>query len=148
MDSDKSGIESKEFGRRKNARDVDEAFPTPAPTPITPVKDSKGYLIKSEQTVNVFLIAMLSAATATIIPFRVRWVAEQNGLRFYQQGVTYAARTDGHLRDSNGKSRCIIEVKPRERFNDLKIRVQESAQMAAWISDYDIKSHNPNRNFR
>lgn len=62
----------------------------------------------------------------------------------FQKNVRYIARTDGHLRNREGQSFSLIEVKPRMRpKDDVSIRVQESAQMAAWISQNKIKSHDP-----
>lgn len=61
----------------------------------------------------------------------------------FKKNVRYIARTDGHLRNREGQSFSLIEVKPRRRENDVSIRVQESAQMAAWISQNQIKSHDP-----
>ena len=52
----------------------------------------------------------------------------------FEETVRYVARTDGHLCNKRGQSFSLIEVKPRERGDDVSIRVQESAQMAAWIS--------------
>ena len=132
---------TKPFGYRKGRRDSDSPFPSP-------IVDSQGRLIKDEQTVNVFLIAFLSSITATSVPFHTRWVAERNGLFYQLDDSEYNARTDGHLRDKNGNSRCIIEVKPRKRNSDVKIRVQESAQMAAWISQSGVKSHDPMKDCR
>ena len=61
----------------------------------------------------------------------------------FKKNVRYIARTDGHLRNRKGQSFSLIEVKPRRRRKDVSIRVQESAQMAAWISQNKIKSHDP-----
>lgn len=112
----------------------------------TPIRGSRGQLIRDEQTVNVFLLALLSAITAATVPFHTRWLAERNAMVF-QKNVQYVARTDGHLRKKNGQSSCLIEVKPRPRRrpNDVSIRVQESAQMAAWISQHGVKSHDPEK---
>ena len=95
------------FGQRKGTRDRDS--PDTAPTPNL---NSRGRLLKDEQTANVFLIAFLSSITATSVPFHTRWVAERNGLAFELEGSKYNTRTDGRLRDKGGRSRCIIEVKP------------------------------------
>lgn len=107
---------------------------------FTPGLDPQGQPIKDEQTVNVFLLAFLSALTASSVPFHTCWVAERNTL-LYQRTVRYIAKTDGHLRDSNNGSRSIIEVKSRVRADDTMIRVQESAQMAAWIKQTRLESH-------
>ena len=110
----------------------------------TPARGPKGKLIKDEQTVNVFLLTLLSAITATTVPFETRWLAERNAMVF-QKKVQYIARTDGHLRNKRGPSFSIIEVKPRKRKNDISIRVQEGAQMAAWISHHVVRSHDPDK---
>ena len=110
-----------------------------APTP-----GSGGRYIRDEQTVNVFILALLSSITATTVPFDTRWVAERNAMVF-RKNVWYIARTDGHLQNRKHRSLSLIEVKPRKRENDISIRIQESAQMAAWISQEKIDSHDPNK---
>ena len=110
----------------------------------TPARGPKGQLIRDEQTVNVFLLTLLSAITATTVPFETRWLAERNAMVF-QKKVRYIARTDGHLRNKRGPSFSIIEVKPRKRKDDVSIRVQESAQLAAWISHHAVRSHDPDK---
>ena len=63
----------------------------------------------------------------------------------FRKNVWYVARTDGHLRNRKNRSLSLIEVKPRKRVNDISIRVQESAQMAAWISQENVDFHDPNK---
>ncbi|KAM0794067.1 hypothetical protein BDR22DRAFT_978061 [Usnea florida] len=114
----------------------DEVYaPTPGPG---------GRYIRDEQTVNVFILALLSTITATTVPFETRWVAERNAMVF-RKNVWYVARTDGHLRDRKNRSLSLIEVKPRKTGNDISIRVQETAQMAAWISQENLDFHDPNK---
>jgi hypothetical protein len=109
----------------------------------TPGLNTRGQPIKDEQTVNVFLLAFLSALTATTVPFHTRWLAERNAM-VYQKEVRYVARTDGHLRDEAGRTFSLIEVKPRRRKRiDVSIRMQESAQMAAWLTQNVEESHDP-----
>ena len=105
---------------------------------------SRGPFIRDEQTVNVFILALLSAITATTVPFDTRWVAERNTLQF-TKNVIYKAKTDGSLRNQKGQSFSLIEVKPRIRGTDLSIRVQETAQIAAWISHNKIRAHDPDK---
>ena len=92
----------------------------------TPERGSRGGLIIDKRTVNVFLIALLSAITATTIPFHTRWVAERYATEF-RKNVRYVAETDGRLRTKIGQSSDLIEVKPRERETDVAIRIQETA---------------------
>ena len=104
-----------------------------------------GGRIRDEQTVNVFILALLSAVTAATTPFHTRWVAERNTMVF-EKNVRYVAMTDGRLRDRDDRSLSLIEVKPRKRGGDVSIRVQESAQIAAWISENKVRSHDPDIN--
>ena len=110
----------------------------------TPTQGPGGQYIRDEQTVNVFILALLSTITATTVPFDTRWVAERNAMIF-RKNVQYVARTDGHLRNRKNRSFSLIEVKPRKRGNDISIRVQETAQMAAWICQEKIESHDPSK---
>lgn len=114
----------------------------------TPGFMAEGQLIKDEQTVNVFLLAFLSAITATTVPFHTRWLAERNAM-VYEKKVRYVARTDGHLRGATGQTYSLIEVKPRRRKDgDVSIRIQESAQMAAWLTQNRKESHDPYKKCR
>lgn len=115
---------------------------------VTPGRNAKGQPIKDEQTVNVFIIAFLSAITATTVPFHTRWLAERNAM-VYQKKVRFVARTDGHLRDRAGHTHSLIEVKPRQRKEGaVAIRMQESAQMAAWLTENGVESHDPHEECR
>ncbi|KAI9373421.1 hypothetical protein BJX61DRAFT_541775 [Aspergillus egyptiacus] len=53
---------------------------------------------------------------------------DENGTKLYE------ARTDGHLFQTlNAPSKVIVEVKPGVRGNCPRVRLQETAQMVAWI---------------
>lgn len=64
----------------------------------------------------------------------------------FKKNVQYIAKTDGHLQSKRRQTFSLIEVKPRKRAGDVAIRVQESAQIAAWISHNEVKSHDPETN--
>ena len=49
--------------------------------------------------------------------------------------VQYVARTDAHLRKHKDQSFSLLEVKRRRGCDDVSSCVQETAQMAAWISE-------------
>lgn len=66
----------------------------------------------------------------------------------FKKNVQYIAKTDGHLQSKRRQTFSLIEVKPRKRAGDVAIRVQESAQIAAWISHNEVKSHDPETNCR
>ena len=62
-----------------------------------------------------------------------------------KSGQGFEARVDGLLRRvSDNNILAIVEVKPCVRLNQAtNIRMQESAQMAAWISDFPDNCINP-----
>lgn len=70
----------------------------------------------------------------------------QKGLHCQFQTASLEARTDGYLEDRRlGNVRALIEVKPALREKKpQKIRMQESAQMVAWIlNDPQISGSSP-----
>lgn len=89
-----------------------------------------------EQTVNTALILLLKAVCLTSEGLRsAPWALERKAFVLGKPKL-YEARTDGHLRykasDSKVRSLAILEVKSGLR-EELEPRMQESAQMAAWI---------------
>ena len=109
---------------------------------------SPGPLVLDEQTVNMFLLNLLVAITVKSVPFPTLWSAQRNSLLFRGK-VQYSARTDGHLRNEHGQVYSLIEVKPYGRSdNPIGIRLQESAQIAAYISQSGTKDHNPDEDCR
>ncbi|KAL9110950.1 MAG: hypothetical protein Q9227_004565 [Pyrenula ochraceoflavens] len=86
-----------------------------------------------EQTVNTALVSLLSAITMLMKDLNVEWTLHQ---RTFNISTNMKARTDGILRDRrSGKPLAILEVKSAPRFfRRDHIRMQEGAQMAAWIS--------------
>ncbi|PYI16465.1 hypothetical protein BO99DRAFT_424745 [Aspergillus violaceofuscus CBS 115571] len=96
----------------------DSPFQTPGPEKLTPLMYPQ---TKKEQIVNAALVDYL------------------NMLMF--EDAAFKARTNGYLEDggSSERVRALIEVKPMLRRKKLNpIRMQEAAQMVAWImSDPD-----------
>ncbi|KAJ5081461.1 hypothetical protein NUU61_009725 [Penicillium alfredii] len=96
---------------------------------------------KDEQIVNIALVDFLNALT---MHFRSAndWSIHRVAFKATFTHASFEARTDGYLEDSkkDGKARALIEVKPMIRADKIKpIRMQEAAQMAAWIKyDQDI----------
>src|SRR5205814_7291897 len=70
----------------------------------------------------------------------VEWTVHRKSFRIGERGERgFEARVDGTLRRRGGDKEvlAIIEVKSLRRVNFLNaIRMQEAAQMAAWISSY------------
>ena len=118
---------------------------TPASSPILYPKNI------DEQVTNTALINFLSSLVLfNNIP--VDWTPHRKLFRlhshqddpFKDKKYTYEARVDGYMYgEKDDKAKIIIETKPAIRDNSRKdVRIQESAQMAAWISSEpdDIKS--------
>lgn len=86
-----------------------------------------------EQIVNTALIDFLEAITIHL-PCPAHWSLHRKAFRI--QG--FEARVDGYLaQGGTGHIKAIIEVKAalRNRQGELsRVRMQEGAQMAAWIS--------------
>ncbi|KAF9890255.1 hypothetical protein FE257_006168 [Aspergillus nanangensis] len=94
---------------------------------------------KDEQIVNCALILFLNALT---IPSQFNlthnWTLHRKAFKAEFDTASFEARVDGYLDDRQGKAKVIIEVKPVIRSKKLgPIRMQESAQMVAWIKEDD-----------
>lgn len=97
---------------------------------------------KDEQIVNTALLIFLNALTAHF-PLANDWTLHRKIFVAQFKHASIEARTDGYLGDrSDGKVRALVEVKPaaRKKYR-TPIRMQESAQMVAWImNDPEISS--------
>ncbi|KAI0965853.1 hypothetical protein F4678DRAFT_313077 [Xylaria arbuscula] len=107
----------------------------------SPFEDPKVFkAIQDEQIVNTALIEYLNALAIHCTELKANWTLHRLPLiaRDHQGTKTYEARVDGYLRRRrDGQPLAIIEVKPFMRSAKWKaIRMQESAQMAAWINRY------------
>ncbi|KAH7306016.1 hypothetical protein B0I35DRAFT_443701 [Stachybotrys elegans] len=101
--------------------------------------------IEDEQIVNTALLLFLNALTLHF-PNEVKgeWTLRRHPLRMKSNSnpKVYEARVDGFLRLNNEEREpaAIVEVKPflRERTDAISrdIRMQEAAQMAAWVSEF------------
>jgi hypothetical protein len=106
--------------------------------------------VKDEQIVNTALILFLTAVTMHFdIPadwslHRERFVFGESGTKLFE------ARVDGYLWSRrNRQKKAIIEVKPVARTSNLDaIRMQEAAQMAAWICSSPDKDPKPKQKFK
>ncbi|KAI0429810.1 hypothetical protein F5Y09DRAFT_309437 [Xylaria sp. FL1042] len=96
--------------------------------------------IQDEQIVNTALIEYLNALAIHCTQLKANWTLHRIPLIAHdrQRVKTYEARVDGYLkRRRDEKPLAIIEVKPFARSQKKQaIRMQESAQMAAWINQY------------
>ncbi|KAJ5783405.1 uncharacterized protein N7518_009082 [Penicillium psychrosexuale] len=100
---------------------------------------------RDEQIVNTALIVFLNALTMHF-DFYSNWTLHRKPFIATFENAQFEARTDGYLDSPGGKTRAIIEVKPVTRkLNMVPIRMQESAQMVAWIkSDDDLAQRTNN----
>ncbi|KAI1287145.1 hypothetical protein F5Y03DRAFT_405770 [Xylaria venustula] len=127
---------------------VTEPPRTPSPpTLLTPEDHPSPFLdppmlkdIEDEQIVNTALIDYLNALAIHCKDLEADWTLHRLGFiaRNNEGKKSYEARVDGYLKSRNsGQPLVIVEVKPCSRKgNQNQIRMQESAQMAAWISHY------------
>ncbi|KAI0810311.1 hypothetical protein GGR55DRAFT_646127 [Xylaria sp. FL0064] len=97
--------------------------------------------IEDEQIVNTALIEYLNALAIHHPQLEADWTLHRLPLvaRNIRTGAkTYEARIDGYLRRRRDNAPLVIlEVKPHRRLaKEAEIRMQEGAQMAAWISQY------------
>ncbi|RMD40499.1 hypothetical protein DV735_g4619, partial [Chaetothyriales sp. CBS 134920] len=115
---------------------------TPSPLEqISPAQDdnpNKEKAVEDEQIVNIALLIFLNAITVPYTkgtnewsPYRCPFVVKDAG-----GNKVYEARVDGLLRDkaTRTQTKALVEVKPHPRRDTT--RMQEAAQMAAWISNY------------
>ena len=116
------GLESPmdNFARDPDYKDEEETFPS----------------VSDENVVNTGFVSFASVLTYSIEGVKAHWSQERKGFKVGEiDGIKlYEARTDGHLfLPSNKTSKVIIEVKPTMRDKAPRVRMQETAQMAAWI---------------
>ncbi|KAI9691050.1 MAG: hypothetical protein M1822_008670 [Bathelium mastoideum] len=95
--------------------------------------------VEDEQIVNTCLLLFLHAISVhvQVQGLGSKWTLHRRSFRV-QSGPekVFEARVDGYLLMSDGTAGAVIEVKPflRTRQGDA-IRMQEAAQLAAWICD-------------
>ncbi|KAB8213050.1 hypothetical protein BDV33DRAFT_197125 [Aspergillus novoparasiticus] len=92
--------------------------------------------VSDETLVNAFIISLAAAVTFSTPGVKALWSLERKG---YTVGIgndtkIFTARTDGHLSlQHQTYSKIIVEVKAMTRESLARIRMQEVAEMAAWI---------------
>ncbi|KAL4860657.1 hypothetical protein BDV12DRAFT_181258 [Aspergillus spectabilis] len=101
--------------------------------------------VSDENIVNTLVVAFASIITFSFKGVKGHWSQERRGYKVVRAANStqaasnkklYEARTDGHLfipNKENTNSSVIIEVKPMERIQCPRVRMQETAQMVAWI---------------
>ncbi|KAJ5213232.1 hypothetical protein N7449_000401 [Penicillium cf. viridicatum] len=125
--------------------DEDEDTPDSGDSPFySPGPEDIAHLMypqtKDEQIVNTALVDFLNALSMHF-PQASGWTLHRKSFKAAFQHASFEARTDGYLEDggSSERVRALIEVKPMLRAKKRNpIRMQEAAQMVAWIkSDPD-----------
>ncbi|KAI0141198.1 hypothetical protein GGR57DRAFT_487535 [Xylariaceae sp. FL1272] len=101
--------------------------------------DIQAKATEDEQIVNTALILFLNALTIHFPALAADWTLHRRAFRCFDQNnkKIYEARVDGVLRRKTNKEPLVIlEVKPYLRDSKKnEIRMQESAQMAAWVNE-------------
>ncbi|KAI1130603.1 hypothetical protein F5Y10DRAFT_235195 [Nemania abortiva] len=114
--------------------------PIEAFSPFTEYVTDQFKAIQDEQIVNTALILYLNALTIHFPDLQADWTLHRRAFVSLNKAMekTYEARVDGFLKRRRDKEPLIIlEVKPFQRYKKPSgIRMQESAQMAAWISQH------------
>jgi len=109
-------------------------------SPWTPAKKGEQKVLypptQDEQIVNAALLNFLAVVTIAHPHTRLRWCLAHKVLKFVCKAAQYEARTDGYLRGQNHSTAyAIVEAKPYIRESAVHTLWQETAQMAAWISE-------------
>ncbi|RAH67364.1 uncharacterized protein BO66DRAFT_473428 [Aspergillus aculeatinus CBS 121060] len=110
----------------------DSPFQTPGPEELAPLMYPQ---TKDEQIVNAALVDFLNALSMHF-PQASDWTLHRKSFKAVFENAAFEARTDGYLEDggSSERVRALVEVKPMLREKKLNpIRMQEAAQMVAWI---------------
>ena len=94
---------------------------------------------EDEQIVNAALLELLKGLAITIPApsMKCSWTISRLQLHFQHNGRNlFEARTDGYLKDAEGHTKALIEVKAGARsFKLADKRRQESAQMICFIQE-------------
>ena len=95
---------------------------------------------EDEQIVNTALLSLLKGLIVTVPAVKGRWTLSRLQLVFkIGNDKVFEARTDGYLKNQRGRAKALVEVKAGGRSFKLdEIRMQESAQMIAFIRDEDL----------
>ena len=139
-DQDDGNLEALGIEALTLAESMDESVHWMSPlSPFTGDFSRDEKVISDEQIVNMALLAWLDSLTIHLASLKTEWSPERLAfvVKDNRQLKVYEARVDGYLRhrDHSHDVLAIIEVKPFARFMSRDaIRMQEGAQMAAWIS--------------
>jgi hypothetical protein len=141
---------SQDPGSEPSSQDPDSELEISFLSPIAGEEAKQFQPTRDEQIVNTALITFLTSLT-------IHYPGMENEWSYIRQTFTvsnklgkkvYAAAVDGLLRvASTEEPRIIVEVKPNVRRYSAstydKIRMQEAAQMAAWIAEYPYLATQP-----
>lgn len=112
-------------------------------SPLNSVTGKDMHAIEDEQTVSMALISLLAATTIHDTHVSGDWSLDRKAFFVSTKEATglekriYEARVDGVFRTPSKEVKAIAEVKPYLRHSKINaIRMQETAQMAAWICTY------------
>ncbi|KAK2679949.1 hypothetical protein RAB80_005130 [Fusarium oxysporum f. sp. vasinfectum] len=140
LDSDTSSLNSDPLG------------PLSYHSPLSGEVGKQYQSIEDEQIVNTALVLFLNALTLHCDYAQGAWTIYRKTFVVKASATkVYEARVDGLLRVKD-RTCAIVEVKPLIRYGSEKtldkIRMQETAQMAAWIAQDPPVLKKPNTKFR
>ncbi|PWY81524.1 hypothetical protein BO94DRAFT_144889 [Aspergillus sclerotioniger CBS 115572] len=93
--------------------------------------------VSDENLVNTYLLGLASLVTMSSEGVQAHWSQQRKAYKVRSKGAKlYEARTDGHLFLTEGKqTKAIVEVKAMARDDLPTVRMQETAEIAAWIHE-------------
>lgn len=112
-------------------------------SPLSPLMGVATPAACDEQIVNTALVLLLNSVTMFHPGISADWTMHR---RIFHLSDVMEARTDGYLRhEIRDAPLAILEVKAAQRVGSKvkRIRMQEGAQMAAWIGDQPEKGQVP-----
>jgi hypothetical protein len=156
LDDVTQGIETLDLGSQTPALSSASQASVGVPeslSPTSPISAKVAKLFQSfndEQIVNTALILFLNALSMRCDEVTAHWTLQRQSFTVGIGNETvYEARVDGFLRSPTGDVKAIIEVKPCVRSQkSMEIRMQETAQMAAWICSHPPDVHEMRREGR
>ncbi|KAF3407258.1 hypothetical protein DPV78_000580 [Talaromyces pinophilus] len=136
---------STSFPENRSASESDNEDIATPPRAETPVPQELVNVMypptKDEQIVNTALIVLLNVLTIHLESFSSKWTLHRKTFIAAFGDAEFEARTDGYLNDHRDNPSIIVEVKPVMRSTKLSaIRMQENAQMVAWIKSDDCET--------
>ncbi|KAB8275716.1 hypothetical protein BDV30DRAFT_207286 [Aspergillus minisclerotigenes] len=112
-------------------------------SPYSPAAKEASIRLARTDDEETVVFSLLNFLNAISLHFEgsLRWTPHRVRFKFESGGAAFQARTDGYLKDHRtGNVIGIVGVRAGLRSSEKSIRMQESAEMVAWITSL---SHAP-----